>query len=248
MASCRRHFRQRSCEGKHKADWVIVGAGFAGLAAARRLSQLVPQDRIMVVDAQRMGWGAAGRNSGFMIDLPHELGGENYGGSREHDFKQIRMNRAAIEFSGSAAAQFRLQSHLVEQANCMARPHHKGSDPLKIFERASRGPGGVVRSSGCGRFEAHHRHGFLHWRHVHARNRDGQPAGFHQGPRHRAWRNRSKYSKTHLSSNYGRARSTSSQTAEGEIVAPRLFLTVNGHLENFGFFQHRLCICSRSPA
>src|SRR5215472_17206827 len=51
-------------DGRRKADWVVIGAGFAGLSAARRLSQLVPGERIAVLEAQRVGWGAAGRNTG----------------------------------------------------------------------------------------------------------------------------------------------------------------------------------------
>src|SRR6476469_9365953 len=70
----------RVLQGRHDADFVIVGAGFAGLSAARRLTQLAPGARIVVLDAQRVGWGAAGRNSGFMIDLPHELSSETYAG------------------------------------------------------------------------------------------------------------------------------------------------------------------------
>src|SRR5262245_43636435 len=93
----------RILAGNQKADWVIVGAGFAGLSAARRLSQLVPGDRISVLEAQRVGWGASGRNSGFMIDLPHELSSENYAGGLDHDIKQIRMNRAGIAFAAAAA-------------------------------------------------------------------------------------------------------------------------------------------------
>ena len=64
------------------ADFVIIGAGFAGLAAARRLTQLVPDSRIIVVDAGRIAEGAAGRNSGFMIDLPHELTSADYAGAQ----------------------------------------------------------------------------------------------------------------------------------------------------------------------
>src|SRR5215471_6453625 len=86
----------RVLEGDRRADWVILGAGFAGLSAARRLSQLVPGERIVVLEAQRIGWGAAGRNSGFMIDLPHELASESYAGGLQKDLKQIRMNRAGI--------------------------------------------------------------------------------------------------------------------------------------------------------
>lgn len=56
-------------------DWAVLGAGFTGLAAARRLAELRPDDRIAVVDADVVGEGASGRNSGFAIDHAHALGG-----------------------------------------------------------------------------------------------------------------------------------------------------------------------------
>ncbi|HDU8161588.1 FAD-dependent oxidoreductase, partial [Acinetobacter baumannii] len=59
--------------GLQKADYAIIGAGFAGLAAARRLAELKPHARIILVDAQRVAEGASGRNSGFVIDLPHKF-------------------------------------------------------------------------------------------------------------------------------------------------------------------------------
>ena len=67
------------------AEWVVIGAGFAGLSAARRLSQLCPGDRIVVLEASRVAEGPAGRNSGFMIDLPHDLSSSDYGGALEAD-------------------------------------------------------------------------------------------------------------------------------------------------------------------
>ena len=53
------------------ADWVVVGAGVTGLAAARRLAELAPEARIILLDEHRVGYGASGRNSGFIIDTPH---------------------------------------------------------------------------------------------------------------------------------------------------------------------------------
>lgn len=58
-------------EGDHLADWVVVGAGVTGLAAARRLAELAPNSRIVLIDEFRIGYGASGRNSGFIIDTPH---------------------------------------------------------------------------------------------------------------------------------------------------------------------------------
>ncbi|MDP9139154.1 MAG: FAD-binding oxidoreductase [Pseudomonadota bacterium] len=62
----------RRLEGAQSADYAVIGAGFAGLAAARRLAELAPDRRIVLIEAQRVGDGSSGRNSGFIIDLPHE--------------------------------------------------------------------------------------------------------------------------------------------------------------------------------
>ena len=49
-------------------DWLIVGAGYTGLSAARKLSQLHSTQRIIIVDAQLAGEGASSRNSGYLVD------------------------------------------------------------------------------------------------------------------------------------------------------------------------------------
>lgn len=52
-------------------DCVIVGAGFTGLACARRLATFRPDWKIAILDALCVGQGASGRNSGFVMDLGH---------------------------------------------------------------------------------------------------------------------------------------------------------------------------------
>jgi len=49
-------------------DWLIIGAGYTGLSAARKLSELHPNQKIIIVDAQLAGEGASGRNSGYLVD------------------------------------------------------------------------------------------------------------------------------------------------------------------------------------
>ena len=55
--------------GTCKTDWLVIGGGFTGLAAARRLAELHPNDRILLIDRKRLGQGASGRNSGFSVAM-----------------------------------------------------------------------------------------------------------------------------------------------------------------------------------
>jgi glycine/D-amino acid oxidase-like deaminating enzyme len=87
------------------ADWIVIGAGFAGLSAAHRLRELCPEHNIVVLEASRLARGPAGRNSGFMIDVPHDLSSGNYGGAIDADRREIRMNRAGIDYALQLCAQ-----------------------------------------------------------------------------------------------------------------------------------------------
>ena len=49
-------------------EWLVVGAGYTGLSAARKLGQLNPNQKILLVDAQLAGEGASSRNSGYLVD------------------------------------------------------------------------------------------------------------------------------------------------------------------------------------
>ena len=57
--------------GDLNVAFLVVGAGYAGLAAARRLAELYPDETIAVVDAGPPAENSSARNSGFMIDLPY---------------------------------------------------------------------------------------------------------------------------------------------------------------------------------
>ena len=106
-----RHTPIQSLEEDVKADWLIIGAGFAGLSAARRLSQTRPGDKIVVVDAREIAEGPAGRNSGYMIDVPHNLSsGEYSAADAASTALEIAQNRFAIRFASEAAAEFGMSS------------------------------------------------------------------------------------------------------------------------------------------
>jgi glycine/D-amino acid oxidase-like deaminating enzyme len=92
-------------DGDATVDVAIVGGGFAGLAAARRLRQIDPALKVAVLDASRLAEGASGRNSGFMIDLPHEITSDDYSGHGD-DRAIIALNRHAIGFARGAVEDY----------------------------------------------------------------------------------------------------------------------------------------------
>lgn len=97
----------RPLAGELDADFAVIGAGFAGLAAARRLTQLAPGARVVVLEAGRIGEGGTGRNTGFMIDLPHELTSTDYAGENgSADRTLIALNRTAIGFARDAVLEY----------------------------------------------------------------------------------------------------------------------------------------------
>ena len=77
------------------ADWVIVGAGFAGLAAARRLAENRPEDHIILLEAQELAGAASGRNAGFAIDLPH---GQQLQDELSVMPRHMRLARSAMDY------------------------------------------------------------------------------------------------------------------------------------------------------
>ncbi|MFT3960970.1 NAD(P)/FAD-dependent oxidoreductase [Propionivibrio sp.] len=81
-------------QGELSVDWAVVGAGQAGLAAARRLAENRPGDSIALIEAGEVGEGAQGRNAGFIIDTPHNVGSSlgELSAARDH----VRLARSAI--------------------------------------------------------------------------------------------------------------------------------------------------------
>ena len=61
-------------EGAVEADLAIVGGGFTGLWAAVQAKQERPQREVVLLEAETAGWGASGRNGGFVdASLTHGL-------------------------------------------------------------------------------------------------------------------------------------------------------------------------------
>lgn len=83
----------RELAGDRTADWLVIGAGYAGLSAARTLANLHPAKRIALIEADRVGRGTAGRNAGFAIDHPFLLEAK---GDLERAGRVLRLHRSGV--------------------------------------------------------------------------------------------------------------------------------------------------------
>lgn len=231
----------RVLEDRITADWLVIGAGWAGLAAARRLSQLRAGDRIVVLEASRVGEGPNGRNSGFMIDLPHDIAADGYAGAVEADRQQTEMNRAAIAFNAEAAAEYGMSAEAFApvgkinaaatgkgMAKNAAYARHLTAlgEPCRVLDEADmKALTGIdyylggVHTPGAAMV---------------------QPAMF---VRAMAVGLAPLVDIRELSPVTALARDSAvwrAETPKGAVSAPRVILAVNGHAESFGYFRRRL--------
>ena len=224
-------------------DWLIIGAGFAGLAAARRLSQLDPTGQITLLEASRVAEGPAGRNSGFMIDLPHDLSSADYGGTIKKDRETITQNRLAIDFAEEMSTEFGLDteafsrsgklnaaatdrgmSHNAKYARHLnaLNEHHRLLDAQEMREITGSDfyQGGLFTPGTA----------IL------------QPAKFMRGVASGIKRsNRIKlFEQSGVTALSKEGNAWRAETKHGSVSAPNVILAVNGHLNSFGYMANRL--------
>lgn len=230
-----------SLEGKQTADWVVVGAGFAGLAAARRLAQLAPQDRIVVLEARRVADGPGGRNSGFMIDLPHDLASSGYSGGVQKDRLLIEDNRAAIGFAADVAQACDMPAEaFVRSGKINAAATEKGLANNRAYAAhlATLSEDHQILNADA----MHKLTGTTYYK-------GGlftpgaamiQPAMFLRGAAQGLRSNRVQLYEHSPVTSMQKSGTWTLTTPQGEVSAPRVILAVNGHINSFGFAQGRL--------
>ena len=227
---------------KRTADWLVIGAGFAGLAAAKRLSQLRPDDTIVILEALRVAEGPAGRNSGFMIDLPHDLTSEDYGGALESDRAQTRANRAAIDFAQAMAEEAELSAEAFNRCGkingaATNKGHQHNLDYAKHLENLG---------EAYQMLDAHAMRQLTGIEYY----KSGlftpgsamiQPALYVRSLAEAIGSNRvTLYEHSPVRSLQRVDGTWEIQTEQGQVTAPKVILGVNGLINDFGFYQGRL--------
>ncbi|HEX7932345.1 MAG TPA: FAD-binding oxidoreductase [Paraburkholderia sp.] len=122
-----------SVASEQRFDWVVVGGGITGLCTARRLAELAPDAAIALVEADRIGRTTAGRNSGFFVDLPHDISSESYSRSVEADKADVRLQRHGIDYVRSAVKQHGIDCDWRDEGKFHASVNRKGHTALAHF-------------------------------------------------------------------------------------------------------------------
>ncbi|MEO0752716.1 MAG: FAD-binding oxidoreductase, partial [Pseudomonadota bacterium] len=200
-----------------------------------------PEARIALLEACRVGEGPAGRNSGFMIDLPHDLSSSDYGGEAESDRTQIALNRAGIDFAAEMAADFDLGPEAFERtgkinaaATAKGAQHNRDyaahlarlgeTSALLDAAQMQEVTGSDYYQSGLFTPGTAMIQPALYVRGVAAGLRTNRVSVFENSPVNAlscngVWR---------------------AQTPKGSVRAPKVILAVNGHANSFGQYRGRL--------
>jgi glycine/D-amino acid oxidase-like deaminating enzyme len=225
-------------EGRTHADWIVVGAGFAGLAAARRLAENRPTDSIALIEADEVAENASGRNSGFAIDLPHSHDGSLP--ELEMAFRHISLNRAAISHLETAVRSNAIDCGWSRRGKYHAAVSAKGTEEiLKPYATELGALGEPLRWLNGTELERELGTSYYHA----AVYTPGaillNPAALTRGlaatlpPNVRLYEN-----SPVVVAEYGR--DIELATPHGFIRAPRMILAVNGFAAEFGFFRRHL--------
>lgn len=226
---------------KITADWLVIGAGFAGLAAAHRLSKLAPTDRIVVLDAVRIGDGPAGRNSGFMIDLPHDLTSADYGGALDADVAQTADNRRGIQHAremsqdyGLSDEAFVMSGKINGAVTVKGMAHNQSfarhltamNEPYEMYDAAQ-----MRDITGTDYYQS----GLFS-----PGTAMIQPAMYVRGIAAGLRSNRVSIHEMSPVTSLERHGDWVATTPKGQVIAPRVIMAVNGHLNSFGYLPDRL--------
>ena len=115
-----------------ECEWLIIGAGYTGLSAARKLGQLHPTQNIILVDAQLAGEGASSRNSGYLVDTTLN-DGFNSNKDLENYKKKIDIYDLGIKVIKKFIKEYQVDCEWNDNGKYFASSNKKDEKILKNF-------------------------------------------------------------------------------------------------------------------
>jgi len=225
-------------EGEQKADWLVLGAGFAGLAAARRLAENRPQDHIILLEANEVGEGASGRNSGFAIDLPHNVGSSM--AELEGSHRYMALARAAIDYHEKQINRYDIKCDWSQPGKYHAAVTGKGvGEILEPFARELEALGEpfqwIEKADLDKRLGSSHFSAAVHTPGCRLMN----PAALTRGLADNLPENVTLHENSPVTQ-FEHEHGVKLTTPGGRVSAPKIILCVNGFADRFGFYRRKL--------
>ena len=220
------------------ADWLVVGAGYAGLAAARRLAENRPEEKIVLIDAGVVGENASGRNSGFAIDTPHTTTSDE--GELKQAAAYMRLSRAAIAYHKQQMETHGFDCGWDEAGKYQTTVTDRGRDDMLIpFAKSMDSLGEDYTWVEADELAA--KIGTRHYKHAifTPGNVLLNPAALVRGLADSLPENVAVHENSPITSiDYANGVQVSTSTG-GTVRAPRMILAANGFSDQFGFMQNK---------
>ncbi len=229
----------RVLTGDLVADYAVIGAGYSGLACARRLAELDPGASVILIEGGRIGNNAAGRSSGFAIDHAHNIRAKSFASDVDHAKQQVGLNRAGLDYLTETIDAFNIDCDWRLEGKYHAAASTKGEKMLDHFaesldaidEDYSRHDASDLKAvfgSGFYRSAVHAPHSYL-----------VQPAALVRGLADTMPENVSVFEDSMVDDfDFGPPHVI--RTARGSVKANILVLANNGFVEGFGMFTKHL--------
>ena len=194
-----------------------------------------------MLDAVRVGDGPAGRNSGFMIDLPHDLTSADYGGGLDADLDQTQDNRLGIAHASKMATEYLLSDEaFIVSGKINGAATAKGQAHNENFAKHLTAMGEPYES-----FDAKQMREITGSSYY----QDGlftpgtamiQPAMYIRGVAEGLGQDGVTIYEDSPVTALNNNGSWVVETPHGQVSSPRVILAVNGHLNSFGYAKSRL--------
>jgi glycine/D-amino acid oxidase-like deaminating enzyme len=209
------------------------------LAAARQLALRYPNDQVILIEAQQVGYGASGRNSGFAIDLPHDIGAADYIGHLPTARKNLELNLYAQAIIKRLVAEHGIDCQLRPDGKYQAAVEPKGLAVLEAYRNGLDKLGQPYEVIEGRAVQDHLGMDFYRKALWTPGTLLLQPAALAKGLAESLPANVTLFENTVITQ-LEHGQRTTLRHAEGELTADQLLLTNNAFASHFGFLTGRL--------
>ena len=115
-----------------KSDYLVVGAGYTGLSAARKLSEIDKSKKIIIVDAQLAGEGGSSRNSGYLVDTTLNDGFTSNKDIKDYK-KKVKIYDLGIEAVKRYVKEYQVDCDWNDSGKYFASSKKEDENKVKLF-------------------------------------------------------------------------------------------------------------------